>query len=104
MTVLSEPLLSAPASAILCLTNGAGYTIISMKTYSTIQVARLLKIASGTFHRWIREKRVEAPPGQTLGGMQVRLWTEEDIERVRKYKADHYWGRGSRKKRKKKNK
>ena len=75
-----------------------------MKTYSTIQVAKLLGIASGTFHRWIREKRVPAPPLQSVLGMHVRAWTEEDIEKVRKYKAEHYWGRGGRKKRKKRDK
>jgi excisionase family DNA binding protein len=84
---------------VFCLTNDVGYTIIFMKTYSTIQVARLLGIASGTFHRWIRENRIEAPPAQTLGGMQVRLWTDADIAKVRKYKAEHYWGKGGRKKR-----
>ena len=73
-----------------------------MKTYSTVQVAKLLGIASGTFHRWIREKRIEAPALQSLSGMQmVRIWTEEDIEKVRKYKAQYYWGKGGRKKRKK---
>ena len=46
-----------------------------MKTYSTIQVAKLLGIASGTFHRWIRE--------------------------VRKYKAEHYWGHGGRRRERK---
>ncbi len=85
---------------VFLLTNSAGYTTISMKAYSTIQVARLLGIASGTFHRWIREKRIEAPPAQTLGGMQVRLWSDADIAKVRKYKAEHYWGKGGRKKRK----
>jgi excisionase family DNA binding protein len=75
-----------------------------MKTYSTIQVARLLGIASGTFHRWIREGRIEAPPAQTLGGMQVRLWGDTDIAKARKYKAERYWGKGGRKKRKKQSK
>ena len=79
------------------LTNDVGYTI--MKTYSTIQAAKLLGIASGTFHRWIRENRIEAPPAETLGGMQVRLWNDADIAKVRKYKAEHYWGKGGRKKR-----
>lgn len=86
------------------LTNSVGYTNILMKTYSTIQVARLLGIASGTFHRWIRERKIQAPPVQSLGDVQVRLWTVDDVEQVRKYKADHYWGRGGRKKRSKRTK
>jgi excisionase family DNA binding protein len=74
---------------------------MSEKTYTTIRVAKLLGIASGTFHRWIREKRIEAPPVQNVLGMRVRLWSENDIEAARKYKAEHYWGKGGRKKRKK---
>ena len=33
------------------------------------------------------------------GGQNVRLWTARDVERVKKYKAAHYWeGRGVKKK------
>jgi len=49
----------------------------------------------------MREKRVPTPPGQTLGNVKVRLWTEVQVTEVRKYKAEHYWGKGGRKKRKK---
>jgi len=61
-----------------------------MRTYSTVQVARLLDVTPDTLHRWIREKVVEAPPLQSLGGMQIRLWSEEAVARVREYKAGHY--------------
>jgi hypothetical protein len=70
------------------------------KTHSTVEVARMLNITSDTLHRWIREKRVPAPEAQSLGPFRVRLWSTEDIELVKKYKADHYWGKGGRKKRK----
>jgi excisionase family DNA binding protein len=68
------------------------------KTYSTVEVARILDITSDTLHRWIREKKVPAPKMQSLGPFQVRLWTAEDTDLVRKYKAEHYWGKGGRKK------
>jgi DNA-binding transcriptional MerR regulator len=71
------------------------------KTYSTVEVARMLDVTSDTLHRWIREKKVPAPEAQSLGPFRVRLWTIEDVEIVRKYKAEHYWGKGGRKKRKK---
>jgi excisionase family DNA binding protein len=71
------------------------------KTYSTVEVARILNITSDTLHRWIREKRVPAPEAQSLGPFRVRLWSTEEIEAVGKYKAEHYWGKGGRKKRKK---
>jgi predicted DNA-binding transcriptional regulator AlpA len=76
-----------------------------MKRYSTVQVAKLLGIGNDTLHRWVHTKKVPAPPLQSLGAVSIRLWTEADVEAVRKYKAKHYWGRGGHKKRRvKKNK
>lgn len=72
-----------------------------MATYSTIQVAELLGITSDTLHRWIRQGLVKAPSIQSLGGMRVRIWSEEQVEAVRKYKAEHYHKKPHRKKRKK---
>lgn len=72
-----------------------------MKTYSTIQVAKILDIGTDTLHRWMREKAVPTPPIQSVGGMSVRLWSEDDLAKAERYKAEHYWGRGGRKKRNK---
>ena len=68
-----------------------------MKTYSTVEVARIVGVTSATLHRWIREKRVAAPPLETLGKMRIRIWSEADIENVKAYKAERYRkGRGRR--------
>ena len=75
-----------------------------MKTYSTVQVAKKLGVSSSTLWRWIVEGKFAAPPLQSVIGIEVRLWTEEDLERARKYKAEHYWGMGGRKKRDKRSK
>ncbi len=67
--------------------------------YSTVQVARKLKIAQQTLHRWMRAGKVKAPPKRKITGVTVRVWTPRDVERVRKYKAAHYRkGRGRKKK------
>jgi MerR HTH family regulatory protein len=71
-----------------------------MKTYSTIQVAKILEIGTDTLHRWMREKRVPSPQLKLVGGMSIRLWSEDDLGKAKKYKAEHYWGKGGRKKRK----
>ena len=73
-----------------------------MKTYSTVEVARLVGIGNDTLHRWVHTKRVPAPPLHSVGGLSIRLWTKADVETVRKYKRDHYWGKGKRRKRSKK--
>jgi excisionase family DNA binding protein len=75
-----------------------------MATYSTVQVAELLGVTSDTLHRWIRQGLIKTPSIQSLGGMRVRLWSEEQVEAVRKYKAQHYRKKPNRKKRKKSNK
>lgn len=72
-----------------------------MRTYSTVEVAKLLKIGNDTLHRWIHTKKVPAPPLQRVGGLSIRLWTEEDVEPVKRYKLDHYWGKGAGRKRRK---
>jgi excisionase family DNA binding protein len=74
---------------------------LSEKTYSTVQAAKRLGISWSTLHRWIESKKIQAPPVQALGGLQVRLWTEPDLDAVRKFKAQHYWEKPSRRKRKK---
>jgi excisionase family DNA binding protein len=70
-----------------------------MTSYSTIQVAKLLGITSDTLHRWIREGKVKAPSIKSLSGMRVRIWSEEQVEGARKYKAEHYRKKPNRKKR-----
>jgi len=75
-----------------------------MKTYSTVQVAKALEIGTDTLHRWMREKKVPTPPIRSIGGVTVRLWSEDDLDKAKKYKTQHYWGRGGRKKRKKQRK
>jgi len=75
-----------------------------MKKYSTVEVAKLVGVSRDTLHRWIREKKVSAPPTESFGAFRVRLWTAADIERIKKYKVDRFWGKGGREKKKKRSK
>jgi len=75
-----------------------------MPTYSSVEVAELVGVSWDTLNRWIREKKFPVPLVRSMGRIQVRIWTEHEVENVRKYKADHYWGKGGRKKRKKQRK
>jgi predicted site-specific integrase-resolvase len=70
-----------------------------MTSYSTAQVAEILGIGTDTLHRWLKQKKVVAPDLLLIGGVKVRLWSEEQLGAAKKYKADHYWGKGARKKR-----
>ncbi|HXE90730.1 MAG TPA: helix-turn-helix domain-containing protein [Terriglobales bacterium] len=65
---------------------------------STAQAAKLAGIGRATLHRWIREGKVPAPRRETIGGVTVRLWSEEDLEKIREYKKARYRkGRGRKK-------
>jgi hypothetical protein len=72
-----------------------------MATYSTAQVAEILGIGTDTLHRWMKQKEVATPELQLIGGVKVRLWSDAQLNAAREYKAEHYWGKGGRKNRKK---
>jgi len=66
-----------------------------MKSYSTPEAARKCGIHHITLQRWISQRRISAPRKIRVGGVVVRLWTEDDLERVRRYKKQSYRkGRG----------
>jgi predicted DNA-binding transcriptional regulator AlpA len=54
-----------------------------MDFYSTPQVAKKLGISLMTLNRYIVGKKIPMPPVRIEGAL-VRLWSEEDIQRVRK--------------------
>jgi len=75
---------------------------MSVSNHSTAQAARLLKIGRATLHRWMREGKIPRPRTQRIGGVAVRMWSAEDVERLKKYKQENYRkGRGRKPKPKK---
>jgi predicted site-specific integrase-resolvase len=65
------------------------------KTYSTAEAARIIGINRVTLQRWLIAGSVREPKKMSAGGVQVRIWTGRDVERVRKYKQENYRkGRG----------
>jgi predicted DNA-binding transcriptional regulator AlpA len=72
-----------------------------MQTHSTAKVLKLVGIGAETLYRWMHEGKIPRPPLQTLAGMKVRLWSDNDVNEIKKFKAEHYWGKGGRKKRSK---
>ena len=70
-----------------------------MRTYSTGQVAKIVGINRVTLQRWLLDGKIREPRRIYNGGIDARIWTDRDVERVRKYKAANYRrGRGRRKK------
>ena len=66
-----------------------------MRTYSTGQAAKMLGVNRVTLQRWLIAGRVGEPKKVKMGGVEVRIWTDRDVERLRKYKQENYCkGRG----------
>jgi predicted DNA-binding transcriptional regulator AlpA len=66
-----------------------------MKTYSTSQVTKIVGIGRMTLLRWLKDKKIPEPRRISNGGLNARIWTDRDVERVRKFKQENYRkGRG----------
>jgi excisionase family DNA binding protein len=66
-----------------------------MKGYSTAEVAKLIGVSKNTLLRWLYAGKISEPLHHTNGGQDVRIWSERDLYRVRRYKDAYYWkGRG----------
>ena len=50
---------------------------------STREAAEALGIHHITLQRYVASKKVPAPSVRTVGGVRVRLWNADDIEKVR---------------------
>jgi len=55
-----------------------------MLKLSTLQVAKKLGIGKSTLSRHILAGKIPAPKETLAGGMLMRLWSETDIERLRR--------------------
>jgi DNA-binding transcriptional MerR regulator len=58
-----------------------------MANYSTAQAAKHLKISRDALQRWIRNRLIPVPAKTRIGvgGVVVRLWSEENLAKVREY-------------------
>jgi DNA-binding transcriptional MerR regulator len=71
-----------------------------MKTYSSNQAAKKLGLGVSTLSTYISVGKIEPPKSVTTGDITVYLWTDADIERVRKILPTITNGRKTRHKKK----
>ena len=79
---------------ILSLTNATDSRILTMKKYSIAEAAELAGVDRATVYRWIQRKLVPSPLTQTVAGVHVTYWTDEELAKLREHKAKSYWGQG----------
>ena len=58
--------------------------------HTTPDVAKLVGISLPTLNRWIDTQGFKAPPVRIVANIRVRLWSKEDIKRLKSFKAKHY--------------
>jgi len=69
-----------------------------MRSYSTAQVAKTVGVDKKTLLRWLWTGKISEPKHHANGGQDVRIWTERDLQRVRRFKEANYCkGRGRKK-------
>ena len=54
-----------------------------MNGLSTRDAAKKLGLSFTSLNRYIAAKKISLPPLVRVGGVQVRLWSDKDIARVR---------------------
>ena len=60
-----------------------------------MHATQMIGIGRATLERWLLDGKVPEPMRLKNGGVNVRIWTDRDVERVRKYKEKNYYkGRG----------
>jgi predicted DNA-binding transcriptional regulator AlpA len=55
-----------------------------MSLLSTHQAAKKLGLDAATLSRYIKAGKITAPPETMAGGIRLRLWSESDVEQLRK--------------------
>jgi excisionase family DNA binding protein len=58
--------------------------------FSTSEVAKAVGVNKSTLLRWLYAGKLPEPKREILGGVEVRIWTAQDIERAKKYREQNY--------------
>lgn len=61
--------------------------IMERKTYTTEEAAAAAGISRQTLQTWISRRKFRAPPIRIRGSHAVRVWSAEDVARLRRTKA-----------------
>lgn len=54
------------------------------------EVARDIDVQRATLYEWIRKRKIPSPRLLKVSGVRVRVWTSDEVEQIKKYKAEHY--------------
>lgn len=63
--------------------------MLAVKSYTTVQAAKQLKVSRDTIYRWMRANNVRGARVTKIGELRLRLWTEDDLDRIRRWMTKH---------------
>ena len=66
------------------------FRIYAMKPLSNSQVAKVVGVHPSTLERWLGSGGLRWPKLRISGRRIVRLWSKQDVKRVRQYKTANY--------------
>ena len=70
----------------------------TMRRYTTPEVAELAGVHLRTLHRWLEKGAIPEPQRGGIRGLTLRLWSGDDVKRVKRHKEKFYRkGRGRKK-------
>jgi hypothetical protein len=64
--------------------------------YTTSQVAKMVCVRWPTLRKWVVRRKTRPLKILKTNGTELWLWTDQDVEQVRTYKAKNYWHGGGR--------
>jgi excisionase family DNA binding protein len=65
-----------------------------VQLYSISEAALILDVDRTTLRRWIRDKQIPVPTPGIVAGRLSKFWTDDELDKVRRYKIAAYWGKG----------
>ena len=61
-----------------------------MKSYSTAEVAKLIRVGKSTLLRWLQTGQLAEPKRESFGGVESRIWSAADLERAKTFREQRY--------------
>jgi hypothetical protein len=67
-----------------------------IKTFSTLEVAQAIGVDKSTLLRWLYAGKLAEPTIKVVSNQVVRVWSEKDFQRAKKYREERYHKRSLR--------
>jgi DNA-binding transcriptional MerR regulator len=70
---------------------------VDKNKYTTPEAAKLIGVSRQTLQAWIKGRFIETPELAKVANLSVRLWSQADIRRAKRFKGTLRHGPGAKK-------